>query len=38
MSEPVNKETAATSVGQALVILGLGMVGGTWVAMEVVRD
>ena len=41
MSEPENKETAATSAGQVLVILGLGLVygvGGTWVAMEVVRD
>lgn len=41
MSEPENKETAATSVGQVLVILGLVLVygaGGYWFAMEVVRD
>tara|TARA_B110000014_G_scaffold254771_2_gene235757 strand:- start:255 stop:509 length:255 start_codon:yes stop_codon:yes gene_type:complete len=41
MSELENREPIATSVGQALVILGLLLVygmGGYWYAMEVVRD
>jgi hypothetical protein len=41
MSEHGKQESTATSAGQVLVILGLGLVygvGGTWVAMEVVRD
>ena len=41
MSEPENQESAATSAGQVLVILGLLLVygvGGYWFAMEVVRD
>ncbi len=41
MSELENQESAATSVGQVLVILGLLLVygmGGYWFAMEVVRD
>ena len=41
MSEPENQESASTSAGQVLVILGLLLVygvGGYWFAMEVVRD
>ena len=41
MSAHGKQESTATSAGQVLVILGLGLVygvGGTWVAMEVVRD
>ena len=41
MSEYGKQESTATSAGQVLVILGLGLVygvGGTWFAMEVVRD